>query len=86
MPWAARWRGQCLALLGEQLEAHRLRAFIFNFEIARHGNRADVEGMLLAGPAISQGPELESRTIELRLVSQYDGGSSGGRDGRKFPL
>ena len=25
---------------GEQLEAHRLRAFVFNFEIARHRSRA----------------------------------------------
>ena len=56
-------------LLGEQLEAHRLRAFIFNFEIARHRSRADVEGMRLAGPPIGQRPELESRTIKLRSLS-----------------
>ena len=65
-------------VLGKQPEAHRLRAFVFNFEIARHRS--------LAGSPIGQRPELGSRTIELRLVSQYDGGSSGGRDGRKFPL
>ena len=78
--------GGGIVLLGEQLEAHRLRAFVFNFEIARNRSRADVEGMRLAGPPIGQRPELESRTIKLRLVSQYDGGASGGRDGCKFPL
>jgi hypothetical protein len=31
-----------IMLLGEQFEAHRLRAFIFNFEIARHRGSADV--------------------------------------------
>jgi hypothetical protein len=29
-------------LLGKQFEAHRLRAFIFNFEIARHRGSTDV--------------------------------------------
>ena len=61
-----------IMLLGEQLEAHRLRAFIFNFEVARHRGRADVEGMRLAGSPIGQHPELGRRTIKLRLVSQYD--------------
>jgi hypothetical protein len=42
-----------IVLLGEQLEAHRLRAFVFNFEIARHCSRADVEGMHLARSPIS---------------------------------
>src|ERR1700686_910479 len=79
-----RWGG--IVLLGEQLEAHRLRAFVFNFEIARHRSRADVEGMRLAGSPIGQHPELGSRPIELRLVSHYDGGARGGRDGCKFPL
>jgi hypothetical protein len=31
-----------MRLLGEQFEAHRLRAFIFNFEVARHRGSADV--------------------------------------------
>jgi hypothetical protein len=31
-----------IMLLGEQFEAYRLRAFIFNFEIARHRGSADV--------------------------------------------
>jgi hypothetical protein len=31
-----------IMLLGEQFEAHRLRAFIFNFEVARHRGSADV--------------------------------------------
>src|SRR5258707_880423 len=96
--WYQSWRKRCLALLllltplvgivllGEQLEAHRLCAFVFNFEIARHRSRADVEGMGLAGSPIGQRPELWSRTIKLRLVSQYDGGAGGGRDGCKFPF
>ena len=75
-----------IVLLGQQLEAHRLRAFVFNFEIARHRSRANVEGMRLAGSPIGQRPELWGRTIELRLVSHYDGGASGGRDRCKFPL
>src|ERR1022692_2231927 len=69
MPWVPRWRqsaGPALllllsrnVLLGEQLEAHRLRAFIFDFEITRHRSRADVQGVRLAGPAIGQRPELD---------------------------
>jgi hypothetical protein len=31
-----------IMLLGEQFKAHRLRAFIFNFEIACHRGSADV--------------------------------------------
>jgi len=31
-----------IMLLGEQFKAHRLRAFIFNFEVARHRGSADV--------------------------------------------
>ena len=31
-----------IMLLGEQFEAHRLRAFIFNFKVARHRSSADV--------------------------------------------
>ena len=31
-----------IMLLGEQFEAHRLRAFIFNFEITCHRGGADV--------------------------------------------
>jgi len=38
-----------IVLPGEQLEAHRLRAFILNFEIARHRCRADVEGCASPG-------------------------------------
>jgi hypothetical protein len=75
-----------IVLLGEQFEAHGLRAFVFNFEIARDRRRADVEGMRLAGSPIGERPELGSRTIKLRLVSQYDGGASGRRNGCKFPL
>ena len=74
-----------IMLLGEQFEAHRLRAFIFNFEIARHGSRTDVEGMRLAGPPIGQHPELGSRTVKLRLISHDNGGTGGGRDGCKSP-
>src|SRR5439155_25295015 len=74
-----------IVLLGEQLEAHRLCAFIFNFETARHGSRADVEGMRLAGPPIGQHPELRSRTVKLRLISHHNSGASGGRDGCKSP-
>jgi len=70
----------------EQLEAHRLRAFVFNFEIARHRFRADIERMPLTWVPIGQHPGLESRTIKLRLVVHYDGGASGGRNGCKFPL
>jgi hypothetical protein len=31
-----------IMLLGEQFKAHRLRAFIFNFEVARHRSSADL--------------------------------------------
>jgi hypothetical protein len=31
-----------IMLLGEQFEAHRLRAFIFNFEVTRHRGSADL--------------------------------------------
>src|SRR2546430_4629939 len=82
-PLPARLGG--IALLGEQLKAHRLRAFIFNFEIARHGGRADIEGMRLAGPPIGQHPEPGSRTVKLRLIPHDNGGASGGRDGCKSP-
>jgi hypothetical protein len=75
-----------IVLLNEQLEAHRLRAFVLNFEIAHHRSRADVERMRLAGSPIGQRPELGSRTIELRLISHYHGGASDGRYGCKFPL
>src|SRR5438094_6444833 len=34
-----------IMLLREQLEAHGLRAFLFNIEIARHINGTDVEGV-----------------------------------------
>ena len=70
----------------EQLEAHRLRTFIFDFEIARHRGGADIEGMRLAGPPVGQHPELGRRTIELRLVAHDDRGAGRGRDGRKFPF
>src|ERR1700758_271143 len=72
--------------LGEELEAHRLRAFIFNFEIARHRGSADIEWMRLAGSPVGQHPELGSRTIKLRLVSHYDRGASVDRNGCKFPF
>lgn len=75
-----------IVLPGEQLEAHRLRALVFNLEIACHRSRAYVEGMSLARSPIGQRPELKSRTIKLRLVSQYDGRASGGRDRCKSPL
>jgi hypothetical protein len=45
-----------IVLLGEQLEAHRSRAFVFNFEIAHHRSRADVEGMRLGGSPIGRRP------------------------------
>src|ERR1700680_30870 len=74
------------ALPGEQLEAHRLRAFVLDLEITRHRDRADVEGMGLTGPPIGQHPELESCAIKLRLVSQNDRGASCGGDSSKLPL
>ena len=75
-----------IMLLGEQFEAHRLRAFIFNFEIARHRGGANVQWMRLAGPPVGQHPELGGGIIKLRLVSHYDRGASGGRQGCKFPF
>jgi hypothetical protein len=75
-----------LAGLGEQFEAHRLRAFIFNFEITGHRGNAYVEWMRLAGSPVGQHPELGSGIIKLRLVPHYDGGASGGRDGSKSPF
>jgi hypothetical protein len=42
-------------VLGEQLEAHRLRAFVFDFEVARHRSRPNVEWMRLAGSSIREG-------------------------------
>jgi hypothetical protein len=57
-----------ILLPGEQLEAHRLRALLFNFEKARPSG-ADFERMRFAGPPTDQRPELWSRTIRLRLVS-----------------
>src|SRR5579872_585783 len=70
--------------LREQLKADGLRAFIFNFEIARHRGGADVEWMRLAGSPVGQHPELGGCAIKLRLVSHYDRGAGGGRDGCKF--
>src|SRR2546422_900693 len=60
--------------------------FVFTFEIAGHGGRADVEGMRLAGPPIGQHPEFGNRTVKLRLISHDNGGAGGGCDGCKFPL
>ena len=71
-------------VLSEQLEAHRLPAFVFDREVARHGSRADVEWMRLARPPIGERSELQSRAIELRLVSDDDGGAGGGRNACKF--
>jgi hypothetical protein len=65
-------------LPGEQLEAHRLCAFVFNSEIACHRSCADVEGVCLAGSPIGQRPELEGRAIKLRLASHDDGDAGGG--------
>jgi YVTN family beta-propeller protein len=74
-----------IALLREQPKAYGLRAFIFNFEIARHGSCADVKGMRLAGTPIGEHLELRSGIIKLRLVSHNDSGAGGGRDTCKFP-
>jgi len=73
-------------LLGEQFEAHRLRAFIFNFEIARHRASADIEWMRLARSSVGQHPELGGSIIKLRLVSHYDRGARCGCDGCKSPF
>src|ERR1700682_2817443 len=75
-----------IALPGEQIEAHRLRAFVFDLEITRHRGRGDVKRMRLTGPPVGQHPELESCAINLRLVSQNDGGRSCGGDSSKLPL
>ena len=72
-------------VLSEQLEAHRLPAFVFDFEVARHGSRADVEWMRLARSPIGERSEFQSRAIKLRLVSDDDSGAGGGRNACKFP-
>ena len=85
------WRPHCFTrtrspVLSEQLEAHRLPAFVFDFEVARHGSRADVEWMRLARSPIGERSEFQSRAIKLRLVSDDDGGAGGGRNACKFPV